>query len=71
MYQQLKQKPAVRQWVRSLTLRRRRLVVRCYKAWVHTTAGWRRTWASAFPFDFHALAADMGEVIIEEPVLLD
>ena len=69
MYQELKQKPAVRQWVRSLTLRRRRLVVRCYKAWVHTTAGIPRQ--SAFPFDFHALAADMGEVIIEEPVLLD
>ena len=70
LYWALRGKPAVRDWVRTLSLNHRRLVFRCYASWVQSVDGIPRKLRA--PFDFHALAADMGDIIeevmeIEEP----
>ena len=52
MYRAIKKEPpAVRQWLRSLPVKTRRFAFRCYRDW------WVNT---GIPFDFRALAVDMG-----------
>ena len=67
MYRNINGKPAVRAWFRTLRLYKRRFVFRCYReCWAMTVApqGLRPLRA---PFDFYALAADMGSPIEESP----